>query len=369
MKTIHIIYHQFYDGNGVKRKIGGVETYLANLISVLEEYTIIMYQLANKDFEKKNDKVKIWGCKLNNDKQDPYKFLVKEAEKKADIQNDILIFGADLCIRKTVFKKVLAIQHGIGWDIPAMKECSKYAEIKHFVRNVKTAYERKREYKKCTKIICVDYNFVNWYRTFVAKGTEKLVTIPNFTEIREQVKHLPKKNEDCSIIFARRFQPFRGTRVFAEAIENIIKIYPNVKVCIAGEGPDESWLHNKLDKYEQVSFDSFTPEKSVEKHERYDIAVVPSVGSEGTSLSLLEAMSAGCAVVSSDVGGLTSIVIDGFNGLIIRSNVEELFYALNRLIENPLLRTALSERARETVENSFSFEIWKEKWLDIIHSM
>ena len=362
-----MVYHQFYDEDGEKKKIGGVETYLSNLIYALgENYSVSLYQRSSKDFVKKEGNATIYGVRIN-DKNNVYRYLVKKAEERADLESDILIFGADICVTNTAFKRVVAIQHGIGWDISSTCACTKYDETKHFLRNIRAAYTRKRDYKKCSCIVCVDYNFVNWYRTFVKVEVDKLITIPNFTAIREEINR--SHNDVCSIIFARRFYAFRGTRIFADALERVLQIYPNIKICIAGEGPDEEWLHCKLSKYEQIVFDSFSPADSISVHEKYDIAIIPSIGSEGTSLSLLEAMSAGCAVISSDVGGLTNIVINGFNGLIIRANEEELFCAIIKLIENKALRMQLSCNARATVESSFSFQIWKEKWLDIIQSL
>ena len=125
----------------------------------------------------------------------------------------------------------------------------------------------------------------------------------------------------------------------------------------------------QLGKNRNVHFISYSPEESLTIHQCHDIAVVPTCGSEGTSLSLLEAMAAGCAVIASNVGGMTNIILDGYNGLMISPDVDELAMALLRLIDDIALRTRIAQKGRETVIESFSFEKWKTKWLQLIEEI
>lgn len=376
MKKIHIIYNRFYDSNGIELKIGGVETYLKNIINLYkkDEAKFYVYQYALCDFEIQYENAIIIGVrsvkKRKNQEIDysRYDLLIDRAEKNADINNDILIFGADFCIDKNHFKKTVAIQHGIGWDYLVADDLDSYKiKVKFFTRNILMAFGKIRKYKLCDKIVCVDYNFLNWYRTFALNGDRKLMVIPNFSSGPEFEEH--NKNEVASIIFARRFETYRGTRVMAKAVENLLSTGERINVCFAGEGPDERWLHNMFDKYDCVKFDKFHPNESIEYHKKYDIAVVPSTASEGTSLSLLEAMAAGCAVICSDVGGLTNIVIDNYNGIMIRATEENLTKALRKLCNDKELRNILSKNGYETVSQSFSLERWKSKWRELLDNI
>lgn len=108
------------------------------------------------------------------------------------------------------------------------------------------------------------------------------------------------------------------------------------------------------------------PNESIKVHSNFDIAVVPSIASEGTSLSLIEAMASGCAVISTDIGGLTNIIIDGHNGLIVKPNGDELYLALERLVCCNNLRKRLSQCGYQTVKDSFSINNWSQKWMDVI---
>ena len=193
----------------------------------------------------------------------------------------------------------------------------------------------------------------------------KMATIPNFAPLFQPVD---KPENTINIMFARRFVPFRGTRVFGEAIKKILTEYANVNVTLAGWGPDESWLHEQLDEFgDKVLFTSYKSEDSFIIHSNKHIAVVPTVGSEGTSLSLLEAMSSHCAVIGSDVGGITNIIIDGYNGLLIPAgDSNRLYEAIKYLIDNPDKRINMANNGYDTIMNGFSFDIWKTKWLRTI---
>ena len=102
-------------------------------------------------------------------------------------------------------------------------------------------------------------------------------------------------------------------------------------------------------------------------HRDKDIAVVPTIGSEGTSLSLLEAMASGCAVICTNVGGMTNIVLNGYNGLMISPEEEELYRALNQILDNNQLRSSLQKHAYATIRSSFSLAKWQEKWIEVIN--
>lgn len=215
--------------------------------------------------------------------------------------------------------------------------------------------------------MCVDHNFVNWHKAVAPYPEVKHVVIPNFADIPAMPTQ--KNEETLRIIFARRFFIHRGTRLFANVAERILNERQNVFITIAGTGPDADYMHEKLDPFKNVQFTTFNSGESLDIHRDADIAVVPTVGSEGTSLSLLEAMASGCAVVCTNVGGMTNIVLDGYNGLMISPNEEDLYKALNQLVDDPLLRTTLQNNAYATVKSAFSLTKWQTKWTEVIQQV
>jgi len=80
-----------------------------------------------------------------------------------------------------------------------------------------------------------------------------------------------------------------------------------------------------------------------------DFAVVPSHW-ESFGLSAAEAMASGLAVAASAVGGLTDYIVDGANGLLVAAqDPDALAAAIQRLVNDAVLRARLGSAARETV--------------------
>lgn len=88
-----------------------------------------------------------------------------------------------------------------------------------------------------------------------------------------------------------------------------------------------------------------------------DVFVLPSLEEGSGSLALLEALQAGCAVVASNIDGISEDVTDGASALLVEpGNVAALSQALERGLTDDLLRAQLSRNARETFEQRFSAE-------------
>lgn len=366
---IHIIYPNYIanDGNGMS--VGGIQTYLSNLIDLIKSkgLKVLLYQTANFDFEKDIDGLKVYGYKIDKGESVPQKLYEK---CKAHLgENDVIIFGTDFQIIRTDCKRVIGIQHGISWDIPNKNIGNSYfAYLKDFVRKTRNAWERIKCIRNANKIVCVDYNFVNWYRAIVPYSQTSFTVIPNFTAIPEEREYEDKT--DVKIIFARRFFTYRGTRLFANVVERILQKYNNVSVTFAGEGPDEEYINNKFKNNSKVTITKYNSNESLAIHSHHDIAVVPTIGSEGTSLSLLEAMASGCVAICSNVGGMTNIILDGFNGIMFDPyNEDNLYNAIEKVINDKEFRLRLARNGYMTAREAFSLEIWQERWSNVIDNI
>ncbi len=362
-----VVYERYYDFIANRIVSGGVQTYISNLIPLLCEagYECLVYQYGEKD---ELNKIGLDNCLVKtvpNAKVDG-RFVTRTVlnyiNKDFDKENDLLIFADHLLAEENNAVHSLSIQHGIHWDI--RKDVSR-KDFKMFLSKARFAYNEHKRMRYVNHVVCVDYNFLNWYRTQVDVPNSNFTVIPNFTKIAD----INEKPDDViKIIFARRFVKHRGTRVFAEAIDRLLSDYDNIEVTVAGRGPDEEYLHNKLDKWnEKVIFTQYTADESLGIHSDKHIAVVPTVGSEGTSLSLLEAMSSQCAVVCTDVGGMTNIVLNGYNGLMVGAgDSEQLYSAIKDLIDNPADRKRMAKTGYETVKGAFSYERWENQWRKVI---
>jgi glycosyltransferase involved in cell wall biosynthesis len=171
------------------------------------------------------------------------------------------------------------------------------------------------------------------------------------------------------VLFARRYCEFRGTRIVAEAAQRALHCHPDLHFTFAGEGPDEQWLRDFFATESRVRFIKYSPEESLDVHLRHHVAIIPSLASEGTSLSVAEAMGAACAIVATAVGGITNMIIDGYNGLLVSPCAPALSVALEQLVRDRAQMRRLGTNAYNVAAESFSLIKWRTRWREVIETI
>lgn len=82
--------------------------------------------------------------------------------------------------------------------------------------------------------------------------------------------------------------------------------------------------------------------------------------------ALLEAMSCGCAVVSTANCMIPEIIENGQNGVLVH-NQEDMKWAIRHLLDNPARCRELGENARRTIIERFSMDKFVSRWNDVFH--
>ncbi|MDJ0772503.1 MAG: glycosyltransferase [Mastigocoleus sp. MO_167.B18] len=96
-----------------------------------------------------------------------------------------------------------------------------------------------------------------------------------------------------------------------------------------------------------------------------DIFAIPSL-TDGCPNALLEAMSAGCAIVGSNADAIGEIIEDGVSGLLVNpANSTELATALRYLANQPELRKQLGRSAKIKAQTELAPAIELDNWLSI----
>jgi glycosyltransferase involved in cell wall biosynthesis len=150
--------------------------------------------------------------------------------------------------------------------------------------------------------------------------------------------------------------PRKGHRVLLEALPQIVREFPNVRLLVFGHGPLQAELEETCRREalsSSVRFGGFRTDL-----ERVlpclDLMVHPAM-MEGLGISLLEASAAGLPIVASRVGGIPEIVRDGVNGLLVPpGDARELARAILWLLREPERARALGRTGRELVQREFS---------------
>ena len=117
----------------------------------------------------------------------------------------------------------------------------------------------------------------------------------------------------------------------------------------------------------RVTITSYRTDEALAVHRRHDIAVVPSLCGEATCLAVLEAMAAGCVVAATNMGGMTTEIIDGLNGVLCWPAADSLLAGLLRLIDDADGRGRMQRLGWETSQRSFSLAAWQGRWRYVWH--
>lgn len=373
MKKIHIIYTNLANLDKREIYIGGIQNYIKSLNDIFIEkgYVVENYQLANinsKDF--------IDGLTINSYKKNSKNILL-EIKKMFNYyssgfdDDDIIIWGTDTIGFKTDFKNVIAIQHGITFDLMYYNLLNPMWHNNFFGTIFKQlqCFKARKNFKKYNNVVCVDYNYLNWIRTQLPRAiTDKAKVIPNYADkISNENINTKENDSELKILFARRFSYERGSEIMLDLIPKVLEKYPFVKFTLSGDGPYKDKFEKQFAGNDNVTITKFKVGEGDEFNLNHHITLIPTYGSEGTSFSLLEGMACGAIPVASNVGGMTNIVVDGFNGFLVEPTSNEYFKVIEKIIlmEKNQLRI-LSENARATLEKGFSKEIWETRWLNYI---
>jgi glycosyltransferase involved in cell wall biosynthesis len=169
------------------------------------------------------------------------------------------------------------------------------------------------------------------------------------------------------------FEQRKGHPVLFEAVEELINSsLPNVHLMMVGDGPDETMLKEKvitLGLEQNISFFPFTKKPNY-VFERLDITILPSLHKEGLPNVLLESMAMGVPVVSSNIGGVPEIVINGETGFMVEpGDKSALAFAIENIWANKNNYQEMKVKTRKLIEKQFDKATQFERFISYFHSM
>ena len=118
-----------------------------------------------------------------------------------------------------------------------------------------------------------------------------------------------------------------------------LKICPDVKIKIIGDGPFRNALEKLVSEQElsqvEILGHRSRPELNMILREALCV-IVPSEWPEPMGLVIYEAFAAGKCVIASDVGGISELIEDGVNGLIFQAgNADDLAHKIRQVVDHP----------------------------------
>lgn len=181
---------------------------------------------------------------------------------------------------------------------------------------------------------------------------------PDAAERAEARKRFAIAPDDFLLGMTGRITVDKGQRRVCEALHACRDRYPQLRLLLAGSGPEVSALkawctdHGLADR---VHFAGFQHDVLPVLH-ALDAYVMAS-DAEGFPVALLEAMGTGLPCLVSDFSSAREIVVDGENGLSFqRGDTRHLVEAIADCVESPHKRLEWGAAARKTVMQGFTLD-------------
>jgi glycosyltransferase involved in cell wall biosynthesis len=174
------------------------------------------------------------------------------------------------------------------------------------------------------------------------------------------------------LLAAGRMAPQKGFDILIDSFARIASDFPAWDLVIVGDGDDRRALEARV-AAAKLGDRVLLPGQvgnMPDWYERADLYVLSS-RFEGFSMTIVEAMASGCAVVSFDCdAGPGDIITHGYDGLLVGAvgDPQELADALSTLMKDDEKRALMAERARAVVDR-FSvarvFSLWRDVFTQI----
>ena len=169
-------------------------------------------------------------------------------------------------------------------------------------------------------------------------------------------RELGFNSEEIVVGTVGRLEPEKDQITLLEAFRQLQSRQPHARLIIAGDGSMADQLKSHADRIGVAATIRFLGYRRdiARLLAAMDVFLLTSIR-EGLPISLIEAMAARRPVVASNIGSVRDLISDGNTGLLVApGSVDGFRAAMERLIGDAALRQHIVQRARATVETSFS---------------
>ena len=222
------------------------------------------------------------------------------------------------------------------------------------------------------RIITVDKNSLRFFRDIKINNA---VYIPNGVDIeRFDRQRLEKRdNQKIRFLFVGRLEEQKGVKYLILAAKILMSNIKNLQIILVGEGSQREALEclTKENGLEEcvIFWGSVDEDVLIELYSTSDIFVLSSIW-EGLPLTILEAWAARLPVITTNVGGIPEICVNGENALIVPpKDPEALADAMIGILEDEMLAKKMGKNGRKLVEKKYTWERIAAKVLDVYEGL
>ncbi len=195
----------------------------------------------------------------------------------------------------------------------------------------------------------------------------RVIVIPNSIDIK---KYPFKIREQCGprLLWVRSFHRQYNPNMAADVLKELIKTYPEARLCMVGPDKDGSMEEFRNYVAEKGLADQVTITGKLSKKDWIDLSsdydfFINTTNVDNTPVSVIEAMALGMCVVSTNPGGIPFLLSkDVDSGLVDINDASGMANLINALICSPERSRQYSTQARkkaETFDSGLVMDLWK----------
>lgn len=169
----------------------------------------------------------------------------------------------------------------------------------------------------------------------------------------------PSGSANLRFLYAGRLIKEKGVGLFIEAAAKLKEDFKHAEFLVLGDpqpGSPSSIDLKRIDQLNTAGVVTHHPRRSdiAQFMAGCDVLVLPSYYREGVPRSILEALSTGLAVITTELTGCRETVTSGVNGFLVKPrDLNSLTSAMRSLLENPEQVIAMSRSSRQLAETRF----------------
>lgn len=221
-------------------------------------------------------------------------------------------------------------------------------------------------YEKCSRLIALSDEWKERLGRIVSE--DKIVIIENYSILhKDALDERQNRKTNNTVLFLGELGHRKGCYDIPYVIGKVAKRIPEVKFILAGAGSaqDEGNIlqlikENNVEK--NVEFPGWVRSDRKDRLLREaDVFFLPSYN-EGMPMSILDAMGYGLPIVSTRVGGIPKIVVNGLNGYCLEpGDIEKMANAIIDVLNNP----SMGEESIEIICEKYSFDLHLQKLVNL----
>jgi glycosyltransferase involved in cell wall biosynthesis len=196
---------------------------------------------------------------------------------------------------------------------------------------------------------------------------EQIDVVPNPYNPSYSILNYPiDKNKKNTVLFIGKLNEHKGIVNLVKAIPKVVKSYPQVKFMLIGQDGVYSKNGLSMSSFINTSLKGLENNYEITGPLEYDdvllklrdaeICIFPSIW-ENFPMVCLEAMSAGCAIIASNNGGMSELLTVNSGILINPKSVNQIQSSLMKLLKNDELRHLLAQGARTRVLDTYNQDL------------